>query len=235
MKLFKFCGVSVELSTFFIFFFALIVGLIVRSSGWEVAMHFAYIILTLYVFVLMHEFGHVFAAKHYGYGCEKIVMHPFGGLAHLRWSLFEYKSNEEFWIAISGPLVNLFLALVLLPLTLITEEVWRFIELNLIMCAFNLLPLPIMDGGRILRSFLRPHCKNLYTATKYSTMIGCAFIVPLVVYFTFFQINVWVIFLIGVILLLGFQELKISKYVSEYEHVYRLVTRVKRLESLLGR
>jgi Zn-dependent protease len=234
MKLCKVYGVSVELSRFFLIFFGLLIILVSVSAGWRTAIQFTAIFVPLYSFVLLHEFGHVFAARRFGYGCEKVVMHPFGGLAHLKWSLFEYKPREEFWISIWGPLVNLGIAGIILPFALFYEKLFILVEMNLIMCAFNLLPLPVLDGGRVLRSFISPHCDNIYIATKYSTLVGCAFMIPLVIYFTFYSQNFWVIFLIYVIAVLGFQELRSTKFVAKNKPIYNLIANIKRLEKLLG-
>lgn len=67
-------------------------------------------LLVLFVLVLMHEFGHCFAARMVGGEADRIVMLPWGGLALTR-PPHDWKSH--LWTTIGGPAVNL----AIIPLT----------------------------------------------------------------------------------------------------------------------
>lgn len=41
------------------------------------------VLTTLFTLVLIHEFGHTFAARYFGFEVDKIYLHYFGGLANM--------------------------------------------------------------------------------------------------------------------------------------------------------
>ena len=150
---------------------------------WTVAMMFvAYLdlnmflyILPIYFFVLLHELGHVFAAKSLNIEARSIHLFPFGGLARINFPE-KQNSKKEFLITIAGPLVNLGLLIIFALCQLITPENYlilnQFILVNLVLFVFNLLPLFPMDGGRILRCVLHFLMEDYHKATKWAVRIG---------------------------------------------------------------
>jgi len=121
-------------------------------------------ILALFACVLLHELGHVLAARRYGITTPDITLLPIGGLARL--SRLPENPSEEIVIAMAGPLVNVAIAAVLLLLGArlsvdayaITDYGQAFISrlavVNLYLVAFNLIPAFPMDGGRVLRALI---------------------------------------------------------------------------------
>src|SRR6185295_4839771 len=123
-------------------------------------------IVLLFLCVLLHEFGHVFAARRYGIGTSDVTLLPIGGLASLE--RMPEKPGQEFFVALAGPAVNLVIALVLVvvlgarfDLTQMTQLqeatttlAGRVAAANVALFVFNLIPAFPMDGGRVLRALL---------------------------------------------------------------------------------
>ncbi len=157
-------GVPVRLHFTFILLliFLVFIGVGDRQSGPMTALY----VLGLFASVLLHELGHTLVARHYGIHTTEIVMYPIGGVSRPERIP---KGREEFWIAISGPLVNALIAAALfswlaahhqfVPIELLRDPTnanlaERIATGNFLLFAFNLLPAYPMDGGRVLRSAL---------------------------------------------------------------------------------
>ncbi|HUG88966.1 MAG TPA: site-2 protease family protein, partial [Actinomycetota bacterium] len=96
--------------------------------------------------------------------------------------------RQTMWIAVAGPLTNLFLALVgALLFRLVGAaggEVARllfiFILVNVILAVFNLLPLPPLDGSKVLARFLPARAREVY-----QSMDAYGVLILLVIFFIF--------------------------------------------------
>ena len=110
-------------------------------------------LLVFSVIVIIHELGHLTAAKKYRWNFSKICIYPFGGCCK-----FDEKVNrslkEELIILITGPifqLVLLFIVYILNRYGLIGFRNYTiFKTYNYTLLIFNLLPIYPLDGGRIL-------------------------------------------------------------------------------------
>src|SRR5262245_55760325 len=60
----------------------------------------------LFISILLHEYGHVFAARSVGGDAEEIILWPLGGLAMCD---LPASPRSHFLTALAGPLVNLML------------------------------------------------------------------------------------------------------------------------------
>ena len=123
-------------------------------------------ILAVFVCVLLHEFGHVFAARYFGIRTLNITLLPIGGLA--RMERMPDKPAQELVIAIAGPLVNVAIAILLIAYlngNVGIEDleqfgdpraslVARLAAVNIFLVVFNMIPAFPMDGGRVLRALL---------------------------------------------------------------------------------
>lgn len=132
------------------------------AAAWEGVLY----ILAVFACVVLHEFGHVIAARRYGIRTPDITLLPIGGLARLE--RMPDKPGQEFVIAIAGPLVNVAIAAIIIAalgfsvgLDQMTEienpQVNFFARLagvNVFLVLFNLIPAFPMDGGRVLRAVL---------------------------------------------------------------------------------
>lgn len=136
---------------------------------------------------ILHEFGHLIAAKLLGYKVEKITVLPIGINGKIKEKI--HNKSDNFIIAVSGPLVNLVLAMVSSAYNL------TYICLcNLYMLILNFLPIPPLDGSRVCNSFFDNQLyKNISRFIAY-------FVVVLTVLFDFMnnhKINIMLIWIVG--------------------------------------
>jgi Zn-dependent protease len=176
----------------------------------------------LFVCVVLHEFGHILAARYFGIGTHDVTLYPIGGIARLK--RMSEKPHEEFIIAVAGPAVNVVIAFVLgcglVPALLLQPEwvghtfagqaILRLCALNVVMVVFNLLPAFPMDGGRVLRAILASWL-DYYQATKIAVGIGAAMAALLAmvgIYFGTFMLVLVAMF----VFFAGQQELAALRY-----------------------
>lgn len=147
------------------------------ASVWAVGL-----IALLFLCVVLHELGHSAVALHYGIAVEHITLLPIGGVAGMK--AMPEEPHKELFIAVAGPLVNVVILALLIPLNgfpawidapivpqTVPELVDAIIRANMILVLFNLIPAFPMDGGRILRALLAM-CISYGAATAWAAGIG---------------------------------------------------------------
>ena len=157
------------------------------------------VISLLFVLVTLHEFGHSFAAMHYGVPVKQIVLSPIGGVAQLQ--RIPDNPVQEFVISIAGPAVNFVIAVVMalfIPLLglgvtdfvtalsgtagLTITAVFAYIfTYNIFLALFNLIPAFPLDGGRVFRSLLAMKL-DYGQATNIAAAVGKALAVMMGLY-----------------------------------------------------
>lgn len=146
MKVGKICGIDLHINGWFIFHLSLffIAGLLDKG-------------LVLFGVVLLHELAHTLVAMRLGIKVLEIELLPFGGVARLG-SELALNPRKETLVALAGPLTNILL--IALALAARNYGLWHeelspfFIQCNVLLAAFNLLPALPLDGGRVLRAYL---------------------------------------------------------------------------------
>lgn len=151
------------------------------EGGTDGAIHATVLLCLMFLCVLLHEFGHVTAAKHYGIRTPDITLLPIGGVARLE--RMPREPFQEFVVAICGPLVNLVIASIIgiaihqvpiasLPVDFVGGSLWQsLMHWNIIMIIFNMIPAFPMDGGRVLRALLAL-AMDYGRATRLAASIG---------------------------------------------------------------
>lgn len=129
------------------------------SVAWNVLEY-----LSIFVIVLLHEFGHAFACRQVGGTAKQIMLWPLGGIAYVD---PPQRPGATLWSIAAGPLVNVALVPILggafywgtgagwqdsMPNLYVF--LWMVLRLNVWILAFNLLPIYPLDGGKILWSLL---------------------------------------------------------------------------------
>jgi stage IV sporulation protein FB len=128
----------------------------------------------VFIVVFVHEMTHVIVARALHFRVREIELLPFGGAARIE-SFFELNPRDEIYIAIAGPLSNIILVLGCtvfksLGLTFINNYDF-FVQANLMLAGFNLLPAFPLDGGRILRAVISREM-GIKKATRITTLGG---------------------------------------------------------------
>ncbi len=198
--------------------------------------------LSLFVLVLLHEYGHCFACRRVGGSADRIIMWPLGGLAFCippdHW-------KAHFITTIAGPAVNAVLwpvlGLILLAMGVgwhglifnpfdpgsalgdVTRadgsapmwlvSLWWAYYINLMLLGFNFLPMYPMDGGRLLQALLWAR-GDYQSALRTTARVGLGLAI---------MIGVWAMVanigqLVGIAIfagLISWQELTKSTFVQE--------------------
>ena len=139
--------------------------------------------ILLFASLLAHELSHSLVAIKNKLPINGITLFIFGGVAHM--SKEPQSPGIEFKMAIAGPLMSFFLAIVFLALTqafcnmgmptpVLAITNYLFI-LNLAVGIFNLIPGFPLDGGRVLRAALWNYYKDIRKATAIASGIGKGF------------------------------------------------------------
>ena len=164
---------------------------IIQGLGPTGALYGIVLTCLLFLCVTLHELAHSLVAMRYGIKVRDITLLPIGGLARLE-NEPSYPA-QEFWVAISGPAVNLVLAAVLGAITApwlgwhsladlgrlqrrlneigLERLLIYLMTANVGLAIFNLLPAFPMDGGRMLRALLALRLNEL-TATRIAMRIA---------------------------------------------------------------
>jgi stage IV sporulation protein FB len=176
-------GTAVRVHVTFLLILAWIFGVNYFSGGAQAAWSGLLFIALLFLCVLLHEFGHIFAARAFGVRTPDVILLPIGGVARLE--RIPERPSQEFLIAIAGPAVNIVMALILILLdsahpsadrlaaveSANVSMIDRLASVNLFLALFNLIPAFPMDGGRVLRALLAARL-GYVRATEIAAMIG---------------------------------------------------------------
>ena len=163
-----------------------------REAGAQGALEQLAFIALLFLSVLLHEFGHIRAAHHYGIPTPDVILTPIGGVARI--ARMPDKPMQELVIALAGPLVTFLIALGLglgivvtsgsaglTPLWVDDLSLWTLLcWTNVILLVFNLIPAFPMDGGRVLRALLASRI-GMVRGTRIAARVGQALAVVLAI------------------------------------------------------
>ncbi|MGE3246655.1 MAG: site-2 protease family protein [Beijerinckiaceae bacterium] len=139
-------------------------------GGSDAALNNVVFIVLLFSCVLLHEFGHIFAARHFGIPTPEVTLLPIGGVAMLQ--KLPDRPMEQLLVAVAGPAVNVVIAIVLFAFMGASTDsstmaqglariddpsigmVAKLAAANVFLVVFNMIPAFPMDGGRVLNALL---------------------------------------------------------------------------------
>ncbi len=190
----RFFGINVFVHWSFLLFLVWIAASN-AENGWANSVWVVLFIVSVFVCITLHEFGHALTARRFGIKTRDITLYPIGGVASL--DKMPEKPMQEFWVALAGPMVNVAIALLLYPFVqdmpimdiftrqIITKELNQdtlipaLFSINVFLPLFNMIPAFPMDGGRVFRALL---CLRLSRplATRIAATLGQGFAIFLI-------------------------------------------------------
>ncbi len=177
----RIAGIDLSVHWTFLALMAWVVLQGVLIGGWSHGLRELALAMSLFACVVLHEYGHAFAARFCGIATLGITLLPIGGVASLE--RIPRRPRQELFIALAGPAVNLALLLLLLLISPVVSAIgfasdsflqqayFRLLMVNGMLIAFNLLPAFPMDGGRVLRALLASRI-DYVSATRLATRAG---------------------------------------------------------------
>lgn len=123
-----------------------------------------YTLIMLFAFI--HELGHMLAGMFLKLKPKELSIMPFG--ISITFETYGYKKLIEIKkiiIALAGPVINILIAIITFFLDIDINLKQMIIYANVLIAIFNLIPLYPLDGGRILKGFIRIK-KNEFQADK---------------------------------------------------------------------
>src|SRR3989442_15668414 len=101
LPIFRIAGIQLRIHVTFLLLIAWLAFGYYAEGGSAVAASRALFILLLFLCVVLHEFGHAFAAKAFGINTPDITLLPIGGVARLE--RMPEEPVQELIIAVAGP------------------------------------------------------------------------------------------------------------------------------------
>ncbi len=184
IHLFRFAGIDVYLHWWW--FFLAIYEINSRKGSYSSITWNVLEYLSLFVIVLLHEFGHALACRQVGGTANRILLWPLGGVAYVD---PPQRPGATLWSIAAGPLVNVALLPALWVLEIQTRSLGAGSDLHTLIATvgwineglllFNILPVYPLDGGQIVRSllwFVLGRARSLMVATVLGFLGVAAFI-----------------------------------------------------------
>ncbi len=189
IRLGRIAGIEVRIHLTFFLLLAYLGFAGYQTAGAGEALKLMLLVCIVFSCVLLHEFGHAFAARRCGIRTPDITLFPFGGVARIE--RMPENPRQEIFIALAGPAVNVVIAAVLWvvlaisgsltspePMGTLASLAFHVMWINAVLLGFNLIPAFPMDGGRVLRALLATRLDHA-RATRIAAHIGQALAVAL--------------------------------------------------------
>ncbi|QBP40783.1 MULTISPECIES: site-2 protease family protein [Paenisporosarcina] len=160
--------------------------------------------------LLIHELGHITAAKWTGLKMTSCTILPYGGEIKIK-NLYLAPPHQQWLIAIAGPLATSILYLGAQFFDFPGQAFFNQVQLTIL--ALNLLPILPLDGGQALRSIIpkRHHHTHLAISICASTLL---------ILVTYNQPHLTFIFAF-----IAFQNIRSWQYRKYEEAYYKIVTK----------
>ncbi len=191
----------------------LIILLLIGLFGGFIKELILFLLITIF-----HELGHILSAKFLNIKCKYITLTLIGGFIELEDYSF-LNPIFQILINISGILINLLIFLIFKVININFLDNNIIVEYNLLMIFFNLLPIPPLDGYKILKVLIEIIYDEEYTS-------DCLFYLSLL-FIVIISIILFITKLYGYYLIVIFLTFNIIKehgnknyYLRHYSQIY---------------
>lgn len=169
-----------------------------------------YALIMLFAFI--HEFGHIVMGLILKLKPKSLNIMPFGFT--VTFETYEYRKLLEIKkiiIALAGPIVNIIIAFGIYFINMNINLKLLIIYSNITIAMFNLIPFYPLDGGRILKSFIKINSTDSIKADKIVNKISNVLLIIITIVSSFAIIyikNIAVLFIIIYLWILNIIENK---------------------------
>ena len=189
-------------------------------------------ILILYLIIIVHEIGHIIFIKLFNKNIVSIKFYAFGGISKYN-TLVNHQILEELLIAIGGILNQMILFIIfkiLYSFNIINIYTYKlFINNNLSLLLFNLIPMIGLDGEKIIHLLLE-YILPYYLVNKIMIIVSILSIIIFIIGSISYKINiiyVSIFFIYKLIDYLKNNKYLVNKFYLErymYDLPYRKIT-----------
>ncbi|HEX9117299.1 MAG TPA: site-2 protease family protein [Anaerolineae bacterium] len=180
------------------------------------------LVMLLYVCALMHEVGHIAVARRFGARVSRIRVSGLGAFVQVI-TPAGMAPKQDFLVAIGGPAASALLSLVLLiaarpflndqVIPVLAQREWPALLVslagaNVLLTAFNLLPVFPMDGGQALNALLARYLRQpqaTRVVSVFGMVVAGALVVAVPLLSTVFVIRLTTLATAGLVLLISFR------------------------------
>ncbi len=192
IRLGKLFGIEIDIDLSWLLIFGLVTWSLAQHyftsfQDWSAALRWTLAIVASLLFfasVLAHELAHSLVSQREGIPVSSITLYLFGGASKIESQ--PRRPQDEFWMALVGPLTSLALAVAFGAIwiatalgpnpgtaaTALNAIAGWLAGVNLMLGIFNLVPGFPLDGGRLLRSIVWAITKNMQSATRVAVGAG---------------------------------------------------------------
>ena len=172
--------------------------------------------------ILLHELGHIIVGFVLGYKLKNLKFIPFG--AKIEFKELKKSKNiilKEILIYFSGPSINFIVCFIIsLSNNFSFKNEWFYT--NFLIGIFNLLPLTPLDGGKILKQFMKLFLNNK-VSTIFSYKITKVFLCIFTFLYGIFIIKIKNISLLVILIYLWYIDFLENRKIETFKKVYTLI------------
>ena len=121
----------------------------------------AQVVVSVLLAAFFHECGHLVMLRIFRVPVEGLRLTALGAVLYAKGAQ-RLSYGRELLVTLAGPAVNLFCALLAGAFAKYLAVLYVFAGANVVLCAYNLLPIPPLDGGRfVVEIYQRIRRKNV--------------------------------------------------------------------------